>query len=61
MAKTVRVHEDTHAALKLLKAKKRAASLDMVIREAIGEAMGMTVEGMTGEGGTEQLTSYLKD
>ncbi|MFI5404321.1 MAG: hypothetical protein ACHQYR_01175 [Candidatus Gagatemarchaeaceae archaeon] len=60
MAKSVRVHEDTHAALKRLKAHRRAASLDQVIREAIKDAM----EGGPEEGAlkrkSEQLTSYAE-
>jgi hypothetical protein len=58
LAKSVRVHEDTHAALKRLKAQKRAASLDQVIREAIREAMAAAEEGEAGRGRTERLTSY---
>ncbi len=59
MAKSVRVHEDTHTALKRLKAQRRAASLDQVIREAIREAMAK--EAGAGQGKSERLTSYTAE
>ncbi len=61
MAKSVRVHEDTHAALKRLKAQRRAASLDQVIREAIREAVAAAAEENADKGKTENLTSYTRE
>jgi hypothetical protein len=58
LVKTVKVHDDTHRALKLLKAKKRTHSLDQVIRDMIKVTTGASVEkGPTG--GDTQLISYL--
>jgi hypothetical protein len=59
LAKTVRVHDDTHRALKRLKESKRSASLDEVIREMVKATTGVPV----GRGETRrdtQLTSYSK-
>lgn len=61
MGKSVRVHDDTHRALKKLKTKTRSASLDQVIREAIKATTGASVEeGMT-DSRTDELTKYLKE
>jgi predicted CopG family antitoxin len=60
LAKTVRVHDDTHRALKLLKEKRRGKSLDEVIREMIRESTGSPVEGVRPGSKTEELTKYLK-
>jgi predicted CopG family antitoxin len=38
--KSVKVHDDTHRALKRLKAKKRSRSIDQVIREMIRNSTG---------------------
>jgi len=55
----VKVHDDTHRALKRLKAKKRSRSIDEVIREMIKDSTGASV--VEGESPREaQLTSYLK-
>ncbi len=60
MAKSVRVHDDTHRALKLLKAKRRSSSLDQVIREMVREATGRTV-GDEGPGPkSDELTNYAE-
>ncbi len=59
MAKSVRVHDDTHRALKLLKARRRSASLDQVIREMIRSTTGAAVEDAKASK-TDQLTNYLK-
>ncbi len=61
MAKTVRVHDDTHAALKKLKVQRRVASLDEVIREAIRDSIGAEVGEVADEEDTQRLTSYIKD
>lgn len=61
MGKSVRVHDDTHRALKRLKTKTRSASLDQVIREAIKATTGASVgEGMT-DSRMDELTKYLKE
>jgi predicted CopG family antitoxin len=61
MAKSVRVHDDTHRALKLLKAKRRSRSIDEVIREMIRASTGSPVEGVRPTTKTDELTKYLKD
>jgi len=59
LAKTVKVHDDTHRALKRLKAKRRRRSMDEVIREMIRTTTGSTVRDVEGEGEPE-LLSYVK-
>ncbi len=59
MAKTVKVHDDTHRALKRLKDKTRSRSIDEVVREMIRTSTGVRVEEARGDEDTE-LTSYLK-
>jgi predicted CopG family antitoxin len=61
LAKTVKVHEDTHRALKQLKLQGRKASLDEVIRETIQTATGLPVEKISQEPHTTSLTSYTPD
>jgi len=61
MGKSVRVHDDTHRALKKLKAKTRSTSLDQVIRQAIKATTGASVEEGISDSKTDQLTKYLKD
>ena len=58
--KSVKVHDDTHRALKVLKERKRSGSLDQVIREMIRASTGQQVEGVT-TGRSEALTEYLTD
>lgn len=60
MAKSVKVHDDTHRALKLLKAKRRNRSIDQLIREMISSSTGTSVDG-TQPNESEALTRYLKD
>ena len=60
MVKSVKVHDDTHRALKLLKAQKRSKSVDEVIREMIRESTGHPVEKMTGKKAAE-LTAFLSE
>jgi predicted CopG family antitoxin len=60
MAKTVRVHDDTHRALKLLKVKRRSQSLDEVIREMIRASTGSPVEAVRSASKTDELTKFLK-
>jgi predicted transcriptional regulator len=61
MGKSVRVHDDTHRALKRLKSKTRSASLDQVIREAIKASTGDSVGVGLSDSRTDELTKYLKD
>ena len=60
MSKSVRVHDDTHKALKLIKEKRRSSSLDEVIREMIKSSTGTTVEDIRPPSKSEELTGYLK-
>jgi len=60
MAKSVRVHDDTHRALKLLKARRRSQSIDEVIREMIKTSTGSPVEEVRPGSKTDELTKYLK-
>ena len=59
--KSVKVHEETHRALKLLKAKQRKRSIDQVIREMIRDSAGVEVERERPDSKSEELTRYLKD
>ena len=59
MSKTVKVHEDTHRALKQLKLNRRNASLDEVIREMIRSTTGLPVEKIYNEPAAARLTSYI--
>ncbi|MGD0395586.1 MAG: hypothetical protein ABSB26_01580 [Nitrososphaerales archaeon] len=61
MAKTVKVHEDTHRALKQLKLQERKGSLDEVIREMIRTTTGLPVEKISHEPSTARLTSYIPE
>jgi predicted CopG family antitoxin len=61
MGKSVRVHDDTHRALKRLKSKKRSASLDQVIREAIKTSTGLSVDEEISDSKTDELTKYLDE
>ncbi len=56
MGRSVKVHDDTHLALKQLKARKRSASVDQVIRELIRESTGSPVGAAAG--GAEDLAKY---
>ncbi len=60
MAKSVKVHDDTHQALKDLKAVRRSASLDEVIREMIRASTGKQV-GKRGRAEDQSLTSYVSE
>ena len=59
MAKSVKVHDDTHRALKRLKAKNRSASIDRVIRDMIRATTGSAVGEERSEAKPEELTKYL--
>jgi len=60
MAKSVKVHDDTHRALKALKAQRRSRSIDAVIREMIRISTGSPVEDARATSKTDELTKYLK-
>ena len=60
MARSVRVHEDTHRALKDLKARRRSKSLDQVIREMIRQTTGEPVEKGTKITRVESLADYVE-
>ena len=60
MAKTVRVHDDTHRALKLLKSRRRSGSIDQVIREMIRESTGAPVESAKAGPDADVLTKYFR-
>jgi len=59
VAKSVRVHDDTHRALKQLKTSRRSSSLDQVIREMVKETTGTSVEDAR-SGRTDELTRFLE-
>jgi hypothetical protein len=59
--KSVKVHDDTHRALKVLKERRRSGSLDQVIREMIRDSTGSPVETMRSDSKSDELTKYLKD
>ncbi len=61
MPKSVKVHDDTHRALKDLKASKRNASIDQVIREMIEASTGERVGKPRLESKSDQLTSYFEE
>ena len=60
MAKSVKVHDDTHRALKQLKAQRRSKSVDEVIREMIRQSTGSPVETARTRKAAE-LTTFLSD
>ena len=59
MGKSVKVHDDTHRALKSLKARRRSKSVDQVIRDLIRESTGAGVEQPDDSREGEGLTKYL--
>jgi predicted CopG family antitoxin len=60
MAKSVKVHDDTHRALKELKARRRSSSIDQVIREMIRTSTGSPVDRALPDSKMAELTNYLK-
>ena len=58
--KSIKVHDDTHRALKILKERKRSGSMDKLIREMIRASTGVQVEDVTADR-SEALTKYLTD
>jgi len=61
MAKSVKVHDDTHRALKQLKLRKRSKSIDEVIRDMIRLSTGLPVERLAGTSRGAELTSFMKE
>jgi predicted CopG family antitoxin len=60
VAKSVKVHDDTHRVLKQLKVQRRSRSFDEVIREMIKQSTGQPVE-KTGTKKTAELTTFMSD
>ncbi len=60
MAKSVKVHDDTHDALKRMKSEKRSKSLDEVIRDMVKQTTGSPVQKAGRRGRSAELTSYMK-
>jgi len=58
--KGVKVHEDTHKVLKLLKAQNRNKSMDEVIRELVRKGTGKSVEQYSSQKKNAKLTTFLK-
>lgn len=58
--KDVKVHEDTHVVLKLIKTQNRNKSMDEVIRELVKKGTGRSVEQYSQQKKNAKLTSYLK-
>ena len=61
MVKTVKVHEDTHRALKRLKVEERRRSLDEVIRAMVRATTGSPVQAVGKGKPTRSLTSYAEE
>ena len=59
MTKSVKVHDDTHGALKALKERGRKRSVDQVIRELIEASTGSPVGSVRAASEAEALTKYL--
>jgi predicted CopG family antitoxin len=60
VAKSVKVHDDTHRVLKQLKTQRRSKSVDEVIREMIKQSTGHPVE-KTGLKKATELTTFISD
>jgi len=58
VVKGVKVHQDTHRVLKLLKESGRRKSMDEVVRALIKGATGKSVEQYGAPRGTVRLTSF---
>jgi len=61
MVKSVKVHDDTHRALKQMKGQKRSKSMDEVIREMVRQVTGSPVDRLQQRGKATELTTYLSD
>lgn len=60
MSKSVKVHNDTHRVLKLLKAQRRSKSIDEVIRDVIKAATGKSIEQFASQKRNTMLTTYIE-
>jgi hypothetical protein len=60
LPKSVKVHDDTHRVLKLIKGQRRSRSIDEVIREMIRGSTGVPVEKFRSRGKTEELTRFIE-
>lgn len=60
LAKSVKVHDDTHKVLKQMKSRARSKSIDEVIREMIRASTGSSVERSAARGGSVELTTYME-
>ena len=60
LAKSVKVHDDTHKVLKQMKIHARSRSIDEVIRGMIRASTGSTVEKFAARGGSVELTTYME-
>jgi predicted CopG family antitoxin len=58
--KDVKVHDDTHKVLKLLKAQNRNKSMDEVIRELVKKGTGKSIEQYSAQKKNVKLTTFLK-
>lgn len=56
----MKVHDDTHSALKRLKSERRSKSIDEVVRELIRQSTGAPVDKVTAKGRSAELTSYVE-
>lgn len=59
MAKSVKVHDDTHRVLKQMKVQRRSKSVDEVIRDMIKQSTGNPVEKTPARQKGAELTAYL--
>jgi predicted CopG family antitoxin len=57
--KDVKVHDDTHRVLKLLKAQNRSKSMDEVIRELVKKGTGKSIEQYSSQKKNSKLTAFL--
>ena len=60
MAKSVKVHDDTHETLKRLKSRKRSRSFDQLIREMIRATTGVPV-GEDRSSDADKITRFLDE
>ncbi len=60
MAKSVKVHDDTHKVLKQMKSHARSKSIDEVIRGMIRVSTGSAVEKSAARRGSVELTTYME-
>lgn len=58
MGKSVKVHDDTHRALKQMKSQRRCKSIDEVIRDMIRTSTGTSVARVKGRK-SDDLTKFL--